>query len=125
VIRKIVVTTAIALSGISVAACSVSSPAPVGTDNGSLTCSVGTNNDGVPGWVATFTNSSSQDITVSGYTALFFGQDGGQTGSEDSASGDFTVAAGNSYTDDEYHSFMAPVPGGSVTCRITNVSESS
>jgi hypothetical protein len=116
--HKLLAATAIILTGITVTACSGQA------GNGSLTCQTGTDPHGVPGWSASFTNTTSTDITVNSYTALFFDSAGNQTGSADAVNTGFTVSRGNTYTDAEYHSFLAPIPPDSVSCRITNVSQS-
>jgi hypothetical protein len=81
--------------------------------------------EGYPGyeWQATFSNpaSNGQDVTVNTYTVVFFGSNGQQTGSQQSASlQPFTVAQGRQLTDTEDHPDMAPVPSGSTTCRVSS-----
>lgn len=120
-IRTLVPPTVIGLFSILICGCAGLAS---GNNGLSATCSVGTDSDGVAGWTASFTNATSRDITILGYTALFFNQSGNQTGSQDAANPNFTVAAGNTISDAEYHSFLAPVPSGSASCRITNLNES-
>lgn len=119
-IRKFATVTAITLAGVmAVSACSGHA-----STSGSLTCQVGTDSDGTPGWTATFTNDTSTDITVNSYTALFFNSAGEQTGSQDAVNTGFTVGAGSTYSDAEYHGFLLTIPANSVSCRVSNVSES-
>jgi hypothetical protein len=120
--RRIILPTIIGFFGILVCACTGLTSGNMGL---SAACSVGTDGDGVAGWTTSFTNATSRDITILGYTALFFNQSGDQTGSQNAVNPNFTVAAENETTDDEYHSFVAPVPSDSVSCRITNLNESS
>lgn len=79
-------------------------------------CTVGRDSQGVPGWAAKFTNTTSSDVPVSGFTVLFFDSSGTQTGSLDGsvATGFFTVAANNSYT-----ASGGGFPMYSTTCRVT------
>jgi hypothetical protein len=120
-IRRLVPPTVIGLFGILVCACTGLAS---GNNGLSATCSVGTDSNGVAGWTASFTNATSQDITILGYTALFFNQSGGETESQNAVNPNLTVAAGNEIQDAEYHAFVAPVPSGSASCRITNLNES-
>src|SRR5262249_15256463 len=45
----------------------------------STTCTVGRDSQGAPGWVVKFTNATSSDVPVSGFTVLFFNSSGAQT----------------------------------------------
>jgi hypothetical protein len=85
----------------------------------STTCAVGRDSQGAPGWVVKFTNTTSSDVPVSGFTILFFDSSGTQTGSLDGASvatGFFTVAADNSYM-----ASGGGFPPYSTTCRVTGL----
>ncbi len=87
----------------------------------SWNCPLSTNADNTPGWVGTFTNPSGSDITIESYAVLFFDSAGKETGSTTDASFPFTVAAGNSYADREYHPDLAPIPPDTATCKVTDV----
>ena len=109
-------------SGYPTAPDTYSPPAQSTTQTLNSTCVVdGTdaNDESSYGWTLTFTNPSSTDITVGGYTVVFFGTDGSETGSQTAANTPFTVAAGQSYADTEDHSMIAAVPSGSATCRLS------
>ena len=71
-------------SGYPTAPDTYSPPAQSTTQTLNSTCVVdGTdaNDESSYGWTLTFTNPSSTDITVGGYTVVFFGTDGSETGS--------------------------------------------
>jgi hypothetical protein len=87
-------------------------PAPTSGVTLNVSCMLSTESDGTPGWLATFSNSTSSDIAIESYTVLFFGSSGAQTGSASDASQPFTVAASNTYRDEEYHPDLAPCPTG-------------
>ena len=71
------------------------------------------------GWSITFTNTNGYDVTVNSYTVIFFDNSGEETGSEAAENTPFIIAAHNSYTDIENHSFGAPVPINSSSCRLS------
>ena len=107
-----------------VALCVIALSGCASPGGGSLgyTCSVGANVDGTQGWTVTFTNPTSQDITVITYTVLTFSISGQQTGSLDPLDMDFTVAASHSYADKEYWEDPAhAIPPRSRSCRVTDV----
>lgn len=72
------------------------------------------------GWVITFANPNDSDVTVRGYSVVFFNGANQETGSKSSDNNAFIVAADNSYRDIDNHSISVPVPPNSVSCRLSS-----
>lgn len=73
------------------------------------------------GWTAEFTNPNASDITITSYDVLFFDTSGQETGYTQAVNTPVIVAANSSYSDVESHSFSAPIPDNSNTCRLANM----
>ncbi len=102
-----------------VALCVIALSGCASLGGGSLSekCSV---NPDADRWTATFTNTSSSDITVDTFAVLVFDAAGRQVASLLPLRIMTTVAAGNSYADTEY----IGVPPDAASCRVTNVQTS-